>query len=79
MQYAIALEQTGLDLPALEAQVQSFDPSGLVDYDPATSRLRISTIVLAIELVFILKQAGYRVPLSDIEHVPSVCCGGCGG
>ncbi|GGD52887.1 hypothetical protein [Pseudoxanthomonas indica] len=79
MQYAIPLDHAGLDLVALEAQLLNFDPAGVVDYDPASARLRISTVVLAIELVFILEQAGHRVPLSHIEHVPSVCCGGCSG
>ncbi|HVK52654.1 MAG TPA: hypothetical protein VM469_13060 [Pseudoxanthomonas sp.] len=79
MQYSIPLDADGLDLAALEAQVQSFDPAGLVDYDTSRSRLRISTVVLAIELVFILEQAGYRVPLTQIELTPSVCCGGCSG
>lgn len=79
MQYSIPLDVAGLDLAALEAQVQNFDPASLVDYDTARSRLRISTVVLAIELVFILEQAGYRVPLNQIELTPSVCCGGCSG
>lgn len=79
MQYAIPLDVATLDLAVLEAQLQHFDPAGMVDYDPASSRLRVSTIVLAIELVFILEQAGHRVPLNQIEHVPSVCCGGCSG
>lgn len=79
MQYSIPLDAAGLDLAALEAQVQSFDPASLVDYDTTRSRLRISTVVLAIELVFILEQAGYRVPLNQIELMPSVCCGGCSG
>lgn len=79
MQYAIPLDSAGLNLEALEAQLLNFDPAGVVDYDHASARLRISTVVLAIELVFILEQAGHRVPLNQIEHVPSVCCGGCSG
>ena len=36
-------------------------------------------MVMDIELVFIMEQAGHPIRLTQIERIPSGCCGGCGG
>lgn len=79
MEYHIPLASPSADPITIERVLQEFDPAGLVDLDARTGRLRISTVVMDIELVFILEQAGHPVRLTQIERVPSVCCGGCSG
>lgn len=79
MEYTLPLPAHTVDCARIQGVLQDFDPSAVADYDHTAGRLRVSTVVLAIELVFILEQAGYTVSLAHIEHVPSVCCGGCSG
>lgn len=79
MQFNINVQAPSINTQAIEHVLQEYDPAGMVDLDSDGQTVRISTIVLDIELVFILEQAGYPIRLTQIERVPSVCCGGCSG
>lgn len=79
MEYHIPLQSPSVDPITIERVLQEFDPAGLVDLDIDTGKLRISTMVMDIELVFIMEQAGHPIRLTQIERIPSGCCGGCGG
>lgn len=79
MEYHIPLPSPTVDPITIERVLQEFDPAGMVDLDTQAGKLRISTVVMDIELVFIMEQAGHPVPLTRIERIPSVCCGGCSG
>ena len=78
MQYLVAA--TG-GITALEPVADRFahlDPAALVDVD-RNGRLRISTVLPDAEVLVALIQAGVCVSASDVERLPSECCGGCGG
>ncbi|MGN7830989.1 hypothetical protein ACTJI2_05170 [Pseudoxanthomonas sp. 22568] len=79
MEYHIPLPGPSVDPITIERVLQEFDPAGLVDLDAKAGKLRISTVVMDIELVFIMEQAGHPVRLTQIERIASVCCGGCSG
>lgn len=79
MQFNIRLQAPHIDLPAIETELQALDPAGLVDLAGDGATLRVSTSVLEDELAIVLGKAGYPTSPAQIERVPSVCCGGCGG
>ena len=79
MQFNVLLTQPNVDVNAVERLLQQMDPSGLVDMDQRNLRLRISTYVSGAELIALMAQAGTPIRASQVEQVPSVCCGGCGG
>ena len=78
MQFHVWINDTRPDIARIEEALREIDPSAIVDID-ALSRLRVMTIALPAELVDALGRSGYRVALADIDPIPSVCCGGCGG
>lgn len=67
------------DLSTLENALLDFDPSALIDIDAASGNLRIWANASELELSLLLAGAGCVVPVSRIERMPSVCCGGCSG
>lgn len=79
MQFNIFLQVPHIDIAAIETALQDLDPAGLLDLDQDGKTLRVSTSVTQNELATVLGKAGYSTPLDQIEQVPSVCCGGCGG
>lgn len=78
MQFHVWINDPRPDIDRIEAVLRDIDPSAMVDLD-ALSRLRVMTMALPIELVDVLGRSGYRIALADVDPVPSVCCGGCGG
>ena len=79
MQVNIRLPARHIDISAIETELQALDPAGLVDLAGDGMTLRVSTSVVEAELAAILGNAGYPTALAQIERVPSMCCGGCGG
>jgi len=79
MQFRIHTPGAAPDLDAVENALLSVDPAALVDIEPATRTLRIAATVHDSELLAVMSRAGMPVTLEQIEHVPSECCGGCGG
>lgn len=77
MEFKIRIDHPGLD--AIERRVLDVDPAAMVDLDAADGRVRVSTCVQPFELAMALAAAGHPVAVADIEQLPSVCCGGCGG
>jgi len=79
MEFHVRIAATPVDVEAIEAGLLALDPAGLIDLDPASRLLRVSTLMAPDELATVLAAAGYPVALNAIEQQPSVCCGGCGG
>jgi|LNAP01.1.fsa_nt_gb hypothetical protein len=79
MEFNIRLHSAQIELPAIETALQELDPAGLVDMDEQGKTLRVSANVTESELAMILGKVGCPTPLDQIERVPSICCGGCGG
>lgn len=79
MELDIRIPQTPVDVAGIERLLLDADPACLVDLDPATGRLRVSTCASRDEVALVLSAAGHPVAAGDIAIVPSVCCGGCSG
>ena len=78
VQYLVAAASHVASLDSITGRLVDLDPAALVDID-ASGRLRISTLLADAEVLLALGLAGLAVAASDIERVPSQCCGGCGG
>ena len=63
----------------LTNRLLDLDPSALIDVDGPGPNLRIATLVRTDELLSLLRELAPGVTAADIEHIPSGCCGGCGG
>ncbi len=79
MQFNVLFTHSNIDVEAVERLLQQMDPAGLVDVDRLNRRLRISTYISGAELLDLMDKAGTPIHASQIEQIPSVCCGGCGG
>ncbi|WP_305805117.1 hypothetical protein [Stenotrophomonas sp. YIM B06876] len=79
MEFTVRLASAQIDLPAIETGLQELDPAGLVDVAGSGTTLRVCANVRQSELLMILGNAGCAATLAQIERLPSVCCGGCGG
>jgi hypothetical protein len=79
MELDIRLPAQSVDLGRIERLLLDSDPAGIVDIDPATGHLRVSTCAGPDEVAQVLRTAGHPVEASAITIVPSVCCGGCSG
>lgn len=79
MQLDIPLQGRQVDVTRIEQCLLEADPAVVVDRDPATGHLRISTCAGRDEVAALLRATGLAVEEGDIAIVPSVCCGGCSG
>ncbi|MEO6517534.1 MAG: hypothetical protein ABIO17_00875 [Pseudoxanthomonas sp.] len=79
MQYTIESSAPQADLALLRRGLDEVDPAAMVDMDPASGQVRISTLIGAAELLTLVKAAGYPVGADALQQLPSQCCGGCGG
>lgn len=79
MQFDIPLHGREPDLAGIERRLLEADPACLVDRDPATGHLRVSTCAGREEVAMVLQAFGLAIRTADIAIVPSVCCGGCSG
>lgn len=76
MQYEISRAAALPDVDAFERLLRGVDAAALVDRDPASGTLRVSSVVAATELRELLGRAGCELPMSQITRLPSQCCGG---
>lgn len=79
MQYALRGQASAPDPATFEQWLHRLDTAALVDRDPVTGDLRVSSVVSESELFELLRGEGFEVRLSEIARLPSECCGGCGG
>ncbi len=79
MEFHIKTLDTKPDLDAINDALLGIDPLAVADLDPVDASLRVSAALSSPELLALLTQAGYPVNWKQLEQVPSVCCGACGG
>lgn len=79
MQYEIASVPTTLDLPLFSRLITDADPAAVVDLTPDTRTLRMSTLLDTDAVLDVLGRSGVDARGTDVETLPSTCCGGCGG
>lgn len=79
MQSTIRITGLPPDVGAIEEAIRAVDPSALVDIDPTGQTLRIAASIETVQLLEVMRKAGYPVKEDQLERVPSECCGGCGG
>ncbi len=79
MQSTIRITGLPPDIGTIEEALIAVDPSALVDIDPTGRTLRIVASIDAVQLLGVMKDAGYPVKEDQLERMPSECCGGCGG
>ncbi|QNP40429.1 hypothetical protein [Lysobacter solisilvae (ex Woo and Kim 2020)] len=79
MEFRYHVPSHPFDLPAIERAIAALDPAAVLDADAPARIVRISTSLDDEQLLACLRQAGIPVTAAEIERLPSVCCGGCGG
>lgn len=66
-------------LQQVEDAICDVDPAAVIDFTPATARLRVAAALDRDHLGRLLAGAGCLVPADAIVQLPSICCGGCSG
>ena len=79
MKFNINTNGQAVDVFAIEQALIQIDPSAIIDIDRTNASLRVSTCLDDTELSSLITQAGFPVSSSDVQGVPSECCGGCSG
>ena len=79
MEFHIRTRGVKPDLDTINIALVEIDPMAVADIDPADASLRIAVELSSPELIALLARAGYPVDWKQLEQVPSVCCGACGG
>jgi hypothetical protein len=79
MEFHIKTRGISPDLGVINDALTGVDPSAMADIDPANASLRIAVEMSSPESLALLTRAGYPVDWTQLERVPSVCCGACGG
>lgn len=79
MKFNIKTHGHAIDVSVIEQALIKADPAAMIDLDKATSLLRVSSCLDDAELLSLMTDAGFPIPSTNIEGVPSECCGGCGG
>ena len=67
------------NLDAINNALLKIDPTAVTDIDLENTSLRVAVELSSPELIALFTQAGYPVDWKQLEQVPSVCCGACGG
>jgi hypothetical protein len=67
------------DLGVINVALAEIDPMAMADIDVWDATLRIAAELSSPELIALLARTGYPVDWRQLEQVPSVCCGACGG
>ena len=75
----IGMAAGSLALQRVEDAIFDVDPAAVVDFTPATARLRVAAALERDHLGRLLASAGCPVPTNAIVQLPSICCGGCSG
>lgn len=79
MKFNIRTHGRPVDLASVEQALLAADPAAMVDLDGLNNMLRVSSYLDGAGLQSLFTDAGFAVPLGDVEQLPSECCGGCGG
>lgn len=79
MEFQILLSAQDPDMGRIRQALFDADHSVIVDREPRHDRLRVSTLLDGFSLLMALRASGWLLAPSRISHVPSTCCGGCGG
>lgn len=79
MEFHIKTRGISPDLGVINDALTGVDPSAMADIDPADASLRIAVEMSSPELLALLTRAGYPVDWTQLERVPSVWRGACGG
>lgn len=79
MQFAVKLAGITPDIDAVRQVLHEADPSAMADIEPNGQTLRIASSLETDQLSTLITQSGHPVSESDIQRLPSECCGGCGG
>lgn len=79
MKFNIRTNGQPIDLASVEQALLAADPAAMIDLDGLNNVLRVSTYLDGAGLQSLIADAGFSVPLGDVELVPSECCGGCSG
>lgn len=79
MEFHIKTRGVKPDLDAINSALLDVDPMAVADIGPEGASLRIAVELGSPELLALLTRAGYPVDWRQLEQVPSVCCGACGG
>lgn len=79
MEFRVHLEGARPDLRAIETAMLDSDPAALVDLDATGDILRVAGAFTGVEVLMLLRQAGFPVSPAQVEQLPSICCGGCSG
>lgn len=79
MEFHIKTRGVKPDLDAINHALVEIDPMAVADIDAADASLRVAAELSSPELLALLTRAGYPVDWRQLEQVPSVCCGACGG
>ena len=77
MEFTVAIDTRTADLFRIDETLRQVDPAAQVDAQQGG--LRVAGAFDASTLSDILRDAGCSVSQLQIQPVPSVCCGGCGG
>lgn len=79
MKFNIRTNGRPVDLASVEQALLAADPAAMIDLDGLNNVLRVSTYLDSAGLHGVCADAGFSVPLNDVEQLPSECCGGCSG
>lgn len=79
MEVRIQRTDAATRLAGISQRIQDADPAAVIDLEAAGGALRISTVMGTTELLAALRDGGLDLSTADIEHLPTTCCGGCGG
>lgn len=79
MEFHIKTRGVSPDLEAINDALIAIDPSAMADIDPSDASLRVAVELSSPELLALLTRVGYPVDWKQLEQMPSVCCGACGG
>lgn len=79
MEFHIKTQGVKPDLNTINGALLEVDPMAVADIDPGDASLRVAVELSSPELLALLTRVGYQVDWRQLEQVPSVCCGACGG
>lgn len=79
MKFNINTNGQAIDVLVVEQALVQIDPAAVIDIDRANSSLRVSTSLDNGELSSLITKAGFPISVSDVQGLPSDCCGGCSG
>lgn len=79
MKFNIKTNGRAIDVFVIEQALIQIDPAAIIDIDRTNASLRVSTCLDDTELSNLITEVGFPISRSDVQGVPSECCGGCSG